>query len=812
MSTLLQDVRYALRSFTRNVGFTTAAVLSLAIGIGATAVIYSIVDHIVLRPLNYTDVDRLVVVRLSIKEVSDAYPTLPAGAMHFAEWQRRCTVCAGVGAIKPIGLTLTGGANAERLGGARVSASLFQMLGVRPALGRLFSSAEDRPGQNRVAVISDALWRGRFGADPSVIGRTVTLNDASYVVIGVLPASFRLPKGNELGDLVKLYPETDAFVPLALTPQELASPGAFDYAVIARVKPGVSRLQLAQQLDAIEAGIAERLPNRMTIHTVITPLQEQVVGASRRALLFLLAAAGGVLLLVCINLATLMLARNTDRLREAAVRVALGARRARLIRQALTECVLLALAGGAVGVALAYWGLDALLAAAPASLPRTAEVHIDAGVLLVAFLVSAAAGVLFGVLPALRFGDSHPADLIKSGGRTSTEGRRGRRSRSLLVGAQVALSTVMLIATALFIASFARVLGVNKGFDADNVLALDVVLPAGRYNTDGLRAQYYQQALASLRAVPGVTSTAVTNALPLEGESFVNDVAAEGDTRPSGQRPLANLRFVTADYFATMGTPIKLGRALNESDGQRSVVVVSQRAAAVLWPGANPIGKRITAGDNAAPAEVVGVVADVETNSLEQPGSLVVYEPLAQWPPFTGTILVRTTVDPSQVTGALRARLRSIDATVPIANVRTMAQVVSATVAQRRFEMLLLSLFAVIALLTAIIGIYGTTSYSVARRANEIGIRLVLGAHAADIRSLVMRDGLAPVAAGLVAGLGAALLLGRAFASMLFEVRPTDPVTLASVTLLLAAAAVAACYAPARRATSVDPIESLRFE
>ena len=812
MNTLLQDFRYAVRTFARNPGFTAAAVISLAIGIGAATTIFSIVDHVVLQPLDFAHIDRLVVARLTIKELSKTYPTVPAGAMHFAEWQRRCTVCDGMAALKPLGLTLTGNGDAARLGAARVSASLFPLLGVRPELGRVFSKPENQPGHDREVIITDALWRSRFGADSSVIGRKITLNDESYVVIGVLPSTFRLPKGNELGDMLAFHPVTQVFIPLALTPFELASPGAFDYAVIIRLKPGVTLVQTRRQLDAIEAGIAQRLPDPMTIHSVLIPLQEQVVGTSRRALLLLLAAVGAVLMLVCVNIATLLLARHTDRLRESAIRVALGARRERLVRQALTECVLLSLIGGVLGVALAYWGLSALLAAAPASLPRLAEVHIDGGVLAVALTVSVATGVLFGILPALRFGDSNPADLISSGGRTNTESRQARRSRSILVSIQVALSTVVLIAAALFIASFANVMGVKKGFDSQRVLALDVVLPPVAYANPAQRMGYYQQALTRLQAIPGVTSAALTSALPLEGESFVDNVYSPGDARPVAERPLANLRFVSPRYFATMGTALRQGAAFTAADAQRAVAVVSQRTATALWPGADPIGRRIVASENGTLPEVVGVVADVETTSLEQVGSLVVYLPFSQWAPGAATILVRTTVDPAEITRAARATLSNLDPTIPVSNVRTMAQVVSANVAQRRFEVVLLTLFAAIALLTALIGIYGTTSYSVARRSNEIGIRMVLGAHAADIRALVLRDGLTPVAVGLAAGVVAAVMLGRVFRSMLFEVRPADPSMLLGVALLLAGAAVFACYVPARRATATDPVNSLRLE
>jgi len=810
MMTLLQDVSHAFRSLRKDIGFTIVAVVTLALGLGATTVIYSIVDHVVLRPLSYPGVDRLVVARLVVKEMVNAYPTLPVGAKHFDAWRRDCTLCAGMAALTPRDVTLSGVGDAERIGAVRASASLFSLLGVRPELGRFFSTAEDAPG-TKVVVISDALWRSRFGADPTLLGRTIMLDGSPHLVIGVTPAAFALPRGNELGDIVKLPPRTDAFVPLGLTPHELASPGAFDYAVLVKPKPDVTIAQLTAQLDAVERGIAASGPEKFTISVALKPLQEQVVGSSARGLLLLLVAVGAMLLLVCLNISILLLARNTNRLRESAIRTALGARRSRLVRSALTESVILSLTGGILGVALSYWGLRALIAIAPSDLPRLNDVHLDAGILAFAFLASTIAGITFGAIPAIRYGAADPAELMKAGGRTNTESRGAHRSRSVLVTVQVAVSTLLLITTGLFIASFARVMNVHKGFDPANVLAMDVVLPRSD-STQAQRLQFYQSAMDRLRSLPGVRSTAVTDALPLTGELQVNSVSVEHDQLPEAERPLANLRSVSPDYFMTLGTPIRDGRAFNLSDKGSSVAVVSERVASTLWPGENPIGKRLISGDNAALAEVVGVAADVPTTSLEHAGSLVIYFPYWNLAPFAGSILIRTTTNPSTVISASRAAIRDVDPTVPVAKVRTMAQVVSSTVAERRFEVVLLVVFALTALATGCVGLYGTTAYSVGLRMNEIGIRMVLGAGSNSIYRLVLRKALTPVALGLFIGLMLSFVSGRLFSSMLFEVGPSDPRILISVMLLLGGATTIASFLPSRRAVMADPIASLRMD
>ncbi|MEJ7810888.1 MAG: ABC transporter permease [Gemmatimonadaceae bacterium] len=807
----VQDVRYAVRTLRRSPAFTAAAVLTLTLGLGATTVIFSLVDHIVLRPLPYADPDRLVVVREVVGEVRDVYPSLPANASHFLEWRRGCGACEGLAAIKRSAVTLIADGDPQRLGAARVSANLFSLLGVRPALGRGFREEEDRPGQDRVVVLSDAVWRRQFGADPSVVGRAITLNSARFEVIGVLPPTFVLPGGDALGAFAGLPRELDVYRPLALTDHERTAGGEHDFVVLARLRSGATADQARAQLDAIEAVFAERAGGGSTLRAVVVPLHAQVVGTAGRPLLLLLAAVGAVLLIVCVNLANLSLARNTGRQRESAVRVALGAGRGRLARLALAESLVVALAGGGVGLLLAHWGLGALVALAPATLPRVTEVQLDGRVFGAAALLTALVGVIVGALPAIRAGRADPGEALKAGGRTATGSRAATRRRALFIAAQVACSTVLLVGTGLFLTSFVRVLRVDRGFDTDRVLALDVALPGVTYASDARRTQFYERALAELAAVPGVVEVAAASALPLEGETWIDGIVADGDTRAAREQPPANFRFVTPRYFAAVGTPVRRGRTFAESDRERLVAVISERAARTLWPGEDAVGKRLRIGSAKSAAEVVGVAANVRTSTLEQEGSLVVYLPSRVSPPSQGTVVVRTTADPGAVATAVRAALRRVDPSVPVTKVRTMAQVVSATVATRRFQLGLLALFAVMALVTASIGIYGVISQSLASRTGEIGVRMALGARPADIHRLVMGEGLRPVVAGLVVGVAASLALGRVFGSLLFEVRASDPLTLLAVAVLLATVATVACYVPARRATAAGAAAALRL-
>ncbi|HEX3157196.1 MAG TPA: ADOP family duplicated permease, partial [Gemmatimonadaceae bacterium] len=640
LDSLWRDVRQAVRALRRAPRFAAAAVLTLALGLGSTTVIFSLVDHVVLRPLPYTDAARLVVVRENVARLRDVYPSMPANASHFLEWRRGCGACDGMAAIKPSAVTLTAGGDPQRLGGARVSASLFPLLGVRPALGRAFRTEEDQPGRAQVVVISDALWRRQFGADPSIIGRAITLNNLSFEVVGVLPPTFTLPGGDALGALAGLPHTMDVFRPLALTDGEATSGGEFDYVVLARLRAGATAEQLRAQLDVIQAGFTERagLPDG-ELRAVIVPLHTQVVGGIGRPLLLLLGAVGAVLLIVCVNLTNLSLARNAGRARESAVRVALGAGRGRLARLALAESLAVALAGGALGLLFAHWGLGVLVALAPETLPRVAEVRLDARVFVAAVLLTALVGVAVGALPAIRAGQANPGEALKAGGRTATSGRAASRRRSLFIAAQVAFSTVLLVGTGLFLTSFMRVMGVEKGFDTQRVLALDVALPRTGYATDERREQFFERALAEVTAVPGVATAAAASALPLEGETWVDRIARAEDAGAVDRWPTANLRFVSPDYFTAMGTALRRGRPFAASERERRVVVVSERVARTLWPGQDAVGQRILAGNKAVAAEVVGVAADVRTPTLEGEGSLVVYLPLWEYPPAQGTVI-----------------------------------------------------------------------------------------------------------------------------------------------------------------------------
>ncbi len=812
LESLMTDVKFAARGLRKAPRFTSAAVLTLAFGLGATTVIFSLVDHIVLRPLPYADVDRLVVIRESIAEMADAYPSFGANASHLLAWQQGFGGCEDAAALRKLPVTLTGDGDPRRLGGARVSSNFLPLLGVRPAIGRGFTANEDVPGSDRVVLLSDDFWRVQYGGDRSIVGRTILLNDTPHIVAGVLPRGFTLPPGDALGPLVGLPREIDVYKPLALTPREMTTPGEFDYVALARLRSGVQPAAVKSQLDAIVASIVARGSSGMTIRTSVTPLQEQVVGGARRPLLFLLGAVAAVLLIVCVNLASLSLARNIGRRREAAVRIALGAGRGRLTRLALAESTLLAIVGGALGFLLAYWGLGALVAAAPSSLPRIDEVALDGRIFAVGAIVAIVVGFVVGVYPALRLAGAHPAEALKSGGRTATATRGATRRRGLFIASQIALSTLLLVGTGLFLRSFMRVLAVDRGFETERLLALDIALPRAKYSSSDTRARFHANAITELAALPGVTSAALTTALPLEGEAQTDMLSLENDPRPDAERPVGGIRLVSPGYFETMGTPVGRGREFEDGDRARAVVVLSERAASALFPGQDPIGKRMVPGSNDPVGEVIGIVADVRTSTLEKEGSVIAYVPYWSRGPAEASILVRTAGDPAAITSAARAVLRRLDPTVSVAKARTMEQVVSAAVAQRRFQVGLLLMFAVMALLTASIGIYGVIAQSLVGRMGELGVRMALGAPANRVQQLVMGEGMRPVALGLGAGIAASIALGRWIENLLFEVKAADPATLIGVTVILGAVALVACAIPARRATRTELVAMLRAE
>ena len=807
-----QDLRHALRGLRRAPRFSASAILTLGLGLGAATVVFSVVDHVVLRPLPFQAPDELFVVRERIAQIAHQYPSMSANASHFLEWQRGCSACAGLAAVRPVATTLTGSGDPQRISALRASANLFPLLGVRPVHGRLFREEEDVPGRGAVIVLGHGFWRRQFGADPNVVGRTITIGGASAEIVGVLPAHFRIPPGDALGARAAIPQEVDVYRPLALTQRERTTPGEFSYVVIGRLRDGATLSQATAQLDAVQAEITANHPDGMQVTGLVAPLQQQVVGGAGRPMLLLLAAVASVLLIVCVNLANLTLAHNAGRSRESAVRIALGAGAVRIARLALAQSLMLSFAGGALGLVLAYWGLQAVVAAAPASLPRIDEVQLDLRVFVIAVMLAALVGLFIGALPALRLTRSNPADALRSGGRSVTEGRVGHRRRAMFIAAQVALSTVLLAATGLLLSSFLKVMGVERGFEADRVLLFDVALPPAGYALAEHRLQFHERALAELAALPGVTSVAAASAVPLEGESQVDILSLENDPVPLLERPTASIRYVSPGYFATVGTAVLRGRPIAPDDRGRRVVVVSERTAEALWPGEDALGKWVIPGSNDSTAEVIGIATDVRTSSLEQEGSLVVYLPYWQRAPGAITFLARTTTPPAAVAASARDVVRRADAGILVSGVRTMDDIISKATAGRRFQVTLLLIFAIMALVTASVGIFGVIAQSLASRSTEMGVRMALGARATDVHRIVLREGLTPTLIGLVVGVAMTVALGRVFGSLLFEVRPTDPATLLTVATLLALVAVVACVIPARRVTTARLANLLRTE
>jgi predicted permease len=629
-------------------------------------------------------------------------------------------------------------------------------------------------------------------------------------VVGVLPPSFHFPREDKLG--ARSPGEgLEIYRPLGYQPDDLQlHMGDFNFWTTARLRPGVSPARAQAELNVVEAAISRQLPGDLDLHASLLPLQERMVGDVRQGLVLLMAAVGAVLLVLCVNLANLSLARAAGRARDSAIRTALGASRARLLGQSLVESTMLALAGGALGVLLAYWGLSALLAAAPIDLPRLDEVHIDARVLLFAFAISLLTGLVFGALPAWRSLRSVPLDALKSRGRSNTEGRGGLRVRNLLVALEVGLSAALLVTAGLLIASFASLMGVDKGFQVDRVLAVNLSLLSTKYPEPPQQAAFFQRVLEKASAMPGVRRASLVSALPLMGETWIDIVGTEHDTRPMVEQPSTNVRFISPGYFQTLGVSLREGRDFEERDRSRKVTIISASLAARLWGRESPLGRKMNSND--ALVEVVGVTPDFRSTSLDREPVNMLYIPYWQRPRLGSALLVRTSMDPRSIAGALRTAVWQIDGEVTMPEVRTLDEVLSRSVAQRRFQMLLVLLFAVTALALAAFGTYGVLSYAVTRRTSEMGIRMALGAQRRDVLGMVLRQGMMPALAGLAAGILAALAIGRYLQSLLFHVSPRDPLAFVLSGTVLLLVSLTACLVPARRATRVSPIEALRFE
>jgi predicted permease len=810
---LSRDLRYAFRTLRRNPVFSAIAVLTLTLGIGANTTIFSIVDGVLVRPLGYGDEDRLVVVHEVVPQFSHLAPKLPVNAMHFLEWRKHTSAFERMAMIGGMRLDLTGTGEPERLEAARVSPDLFPMLGARTQFGRTFLEEEDQPGRDNVTVLSNKLWRRRFASDPNVLGRKILLDGRPYEIVGVLSPHFHFPKLSQLYAMNITSEQPDLWKPFAVKPDELEALGDFNYICIGRLRTGVSADQALAELNAVQASLASRAPEKIQLLAAIVPLQDQITSRSRLGLQLVLFAVGTVLLIGCTNIANLLLGRAASRKRELAIRSAMGAGIWRLLQEILTESFLLAGIGGALGVVLANVGLRVILARAPVDLPRLDEIHLDLRVLLFAIVISILAGLLCGLLPAWRFARSEPLEAMKSG-MHGTEGRAAGRQRAVLIAVEVGLSTLCLLAGGLLMHSYLNLFETDRGFAVTRVLTANLNLPSTRYPAMPDRVRFMRSLLDSVRALPGVVSAGVSNMLPLSGEGANNLLSLEGAIVPIMERPLADTRGVNADYFRTMDIPLRQGRIFAESDGERRLAVVSALTADRLWPGQNPLGKRFKIGDTDGPfIEVSGVVGDVRSVSLDRAPGLTVYVPYWQRRTWGGpSLAVKTAVEPLALSSSIRSAIHGIDSELPIPRFETMEEVVDESLAQRRFQMDLVLIFAATALLLATLGIYGVISYSVALRTNEMGIRMALGAHGSNILKMVLRQAMAPVAIGIGGGLVTFLAAGRLLAGLLYGVAPTDGATITSVVLILVTVAALASVVPARRASRVDPLVALRYE
>ena len=802
MRTLAQDIRYALRMLRKNPGFAAVTVGVLALGIGANTAIFSVVNAVLLKPLPYPDAHRLVVVpHVPPQDIFPGMKTFSVSPANYFDWKAQNDVFEKMTILAADRMTLTGSGQPESVATAYVSADFFSVLGVRPLAGRLFASGDDEAG-HRVAVLSEELWKTRFGSNPGAVGSDFVANGEKYTVIGVLPAGRGFPEDSRL------------WVPLTFTAEERAVRGIHDFLVLARLKPGASVAGARAQMDAISARLAAQYPadNKGWGATVI-PLHEDLVGDVRPALLVLLGAVGFVLLIACANVANLVLARTLGRRKELAVRAALGASRGRIVRQLFAETTLLALLGGAAGLAIAGLGVRLIVAVLGGEMPRVGEIHVGGAVLAFTFAISLLTGALAGILPAWRLTQANPNEALKQGGRADADAGSPALRHSLVV-AEVALALVLMFGAGLLVRSLGRLRGVDPGFNPKNVLEAQIGLPDPKYAAPEARRAFYDRVLERVRALPGVTSAAAMNTLPLTDGGSTQPIALEGSPARMSEQPEVAVRVFTPGTLKTLGIALKRGRDFTAADTDKSppAILVSEAMAMKFWPGEDAVGKRLTLTFHPGIVrEVVGVVADVKLRGLAKTAPIAaLYLPYVQMPQYSMALVVRTAQDPGSVGSAVEAAVHAVDPDQPVVDMKTMEQHLGASLAHARFSMLLLSVFAALALLLSSIGIYSVLAYAVKRRTREIGIRMALGADGGDLVRMIVLQGMRPALIGLAVGIASSLLLGRLLAGLVFGIAPTDPLTFAAASAVLSAVALAACALPAWRATRVQPTEALQ--
>jgi len=813
MNTLFQDIRYGIRMLAKSPGFTAVAVITLALGIGANTAIFSVVHAVLLKPLPYKDAGRLVIVWEQNPE--RGWHRNIVSAANFLDWRRQNDVFTQMAAIDPQrAFNLTGTGNPEEVWGERTTTNFFTLLGVRPFMGRNFLPEEDKPGGPRVVILSYALWQRRYGGDANLVGKQISLNNESYRVVGVMPSGFYFPPfwREWAGEL--WVPGLDLSNPVRT---------AHEYIAVARLKPGVSLAKAQAEMDTIAQRIVQQAPDDKGWGVDLVGSREQAVGEIRRPLLVLFGAVGFVLLIACANVANLMLARSAGRDREIAVRTALGAGRGRLVRQFLTESVLLAFLGGTLGLVVAPWIIRVLAAVSGSSAlglwgsADLADVRVNAGVLAFTLTVSLATGILAGLAPALSASTHNLNRSLKEGGRSGSEGVHHHRLRSLLVVSEFALALILLAGAGLMIRTLILLSRVDLGFNPRNVLTMRITLLGPRYQEQRAQAEFFTRLLERVKELPGVQWATVSRGLPVEGWDGWGFVTEDNPSPPPNETPDANYQVVAPDYFRAMGIPLLVGRFFTEHDTQQSlpVVIVNEELARKQWPGRDPIGRRLRVNEPGKPwLTVAGVVGNVKTEWPDQEPRGEFYLPYTQYPWDLAPrhFIVRTAMNPTTVAAAIQREVAALDKDQPVSDVRTLESVVGEAVGPQRFAMILLAAFAALALALASVGIYGVMAYSVSQRTHEIGIRMALGANRSNVLGMVFGQALGLALAGAGVGLAGALGLTRLLSSLLYGVRPSDPLTLALVTLALVGVSAFASYIPARRATMVDPIEALRYE
>jgi putative ABC transport system permease protein len=821
MNTLFQDIRYGARMLLKNPGITFVVILALALGIGANTAIFSVVDAVLLRPLPYPEAERLVFLNETSKamdEISVSYP-------NFTDWRNQNQVFEKIGVYNRNSYNLTGSGEAERIITGQVSADLFAALRVNPLMGRLFTNDEDKPGGTPVVLLSYPLWQRRFAGQAGILNQQLILNGKSYTVIGIMPNGYQFPSR------VEMWVPVGQLSGEASWQQRGNHPGLYG---VARLKPGVTFAQAKAEMDTIGANLEKQYTDSNAGNGVgLHPLLEVFVGDMRRPLWVLFAAVAFVLLIACANIANLLLARAQSRQKEMAIRSAMGAGRWRIARQLLTESVLLALVGGTLGMLVAQWGIKLILYISPDAIPRSKEISLDWRVFAFTIGLSFITGLLFGLVPALQAGVVDVHETLKETGR-GTSGKHWLRSSLVIV--EVGTTLVLLVGAGLMIRSFYRLQKVNPGFSYDHLTSFSVSLPRKKYVESEQREQFYNRLLENLRALPGVEATAAASGLPLGNNGWQTSFVVDGRPRPPrDQTPLMEACLVTPDYFKAMNIPVKSGRAFESRDDRSWVVgkdfskldedekevaplnaiVIDEEFARRYWPGEEAVGKRIAMGSEKKPRflTVLGVVGRVKMDGLSTDSKRVQgYFPFAQIPSEGMTVIIKAAGDPNQLIAAVRQQVKAIDSDQPIYSVRTMDDIRTESVAPERLNLTLLSIFAGIALVLAVVGIYGVMSYSVTQRTHEIGIRMAIGAQPRDVFRMIIRQGMMLALIGVGIGLVGAFLLTRLMASMLFGVEPTDPATFAAIAVLLTTVALVACYLPGRRATKVDPVVSLRYE